>query len=61
MKPAELDLNLLTVFEAIAEARSVTRAADRLGLSKAAMSRALGRLREAVGDPVLVAAAMNGR
>jgi DNA-binding transcriptional LysR family regulator len=54
VKPAELDLNLLTVFEAIAEARSVTRAADRLGLSKAAMSRALGRLREAVGDPVLV-------
>ncbi|HVY40663.1 MAG TPA: LysR family transcriptional regulator [Polyangia bacterium] len=54
MAGESLDLNLLIVFDAIARTRSVTRAGRLLGLSKAAMSRALGRLRAALHDPVLV-------
>jgi DNA-binding transcriptional LysR family regulator len=50
------DLNLLAVFEALTRTRSVTRAALLLGLSKAATSRALGRLRAGLGDPILVRA-----
>jgi len=50
----DIDLNLLAVFDAVARTRSVTRAGALLGLSKAGMSRALGRLREALQDPVLV-------
>ena len=50
------DLNLLTVFEAIYEAGSVSRAADRLALSQAATSHALGRLREVCGDELFVRA-----
>ena len=46
------DLNLLIVFDAVAEARSVTLAADRLSLSQSAVSHALNRLREIVGDPL---------
>lgn len=50
----EVDLNLLFVFDAIAATRSVTKAGERLGLSKAAMSRALTRLRAVLDDAVLV-------
>src|SRR4051794_32185376 len=49
-----LDLNLLTVFEAIYEIGTVTGAADRLALSQSATSHALGRLREACGDDLFV-------
>src|SRR6201996_978512 len=52
----QLDLNLLRVFDALLEAGSVTAAAERLNLSIPATSRALGRLRRAMGDPVLVRA-----
>src|SRR5262249_40866254 len=45
-----LDLNLLTVFEAIYEIGTVSGAADRLGLSQSATSHALSRLREACKD-----------
>jgi DNA-binding transcriptional LysR family regulator len=54
MAPRDADLNLLIVLDAIAQTQSVTRAAERLGLSKAAMSRALGRLRTALDDPILL-------
>ena len=37
-----LDLNLLRVFDALIEARSATRAGERLGLSQSAISHALG-------------------
>jgi DNA-binding transcriptional LysR family regulator len=50
----EMDLNLLRVFDALVELRSVTRAADRLGLTQSAVSHALGRLRRTVGDPLFV-------
>lgn len=50
----DLDLNLLRAFDALVEAGSVTGAADRLQLSIPATSRALGRLRKAMGDPIFV-------
>lgn len=53
---ADLDLNLLKVFDALVQAGSVTGAAERLHLSVPAASRALGRLRQAMGDPVFVRA-----
>ena len=49
-----LDLNLLTVFDTLYEQRSVTRAAQRLGLTQSAVSHALRRLRDALGDPLFV-------
>ena len=51
-----LDLNLLAVFDAVHELRSVTRAAARLGLTQSAVSHALRRLRATVGDPLFVRA-----
>ena len=49
-----LDLNLLTVFEAIYELGTVSGAADRLALSQSATSHALSRLREACKDDLFV-------
>lgn len=51
-----MDLNLLRVLDALLAEASVTRAAETLGTSPAAVSRQLGRLRRAVGDPLLVRA-----
>ncbi len=50
----KLDLNLLVILEALLEERSVTRAAERLGMSQPAVSRALARLRAMFSDAVLV-------
>ena len=50
------DLNLLVTLDVLLEEGSVARAAQRLRLSPSAMSRALARLREATGDPLLVRA-----
>jgi DNA-binding transcriptional LysR family regulator len=50
------DLNLLVVLDALLAEGSVAGAARRLRLSPSAMSRALGRVREATGDPLLVRA-----
>jgi DNA-binding transcriptional LysR family regulator len=52
----QLDLNLLRVFDALLAGGSVTDAAERLHLSIPAASRALGRLRRAMDDPILVRA-----
>jgi DNA-binding transcriptional LysR family regulator len=49
-----IDLNLLVPLHALLEERHVTRAAKRSFLSQPAMSRALERLREMFGDPLLV-------
>ena len=49
-----IDLNLLTVFDAMIEHRSVTRAAESLGLSQPAMSAAVGRLRVWFNVPLFV-------
>ncbi|RKE22367.1 LysR family transcriptional regulator [Streptomyces sp. TLI_171] len=51
-----MDLNLLRVLDILLQEHSVTRAAERLGTSPAAVSRSLARLRRAVGDPLLVRA-----
>ncbi|PQA75153.1 LysR family transcriptional regulator [Brucella oryzae] len=51
-----LDLNLLKVLHALIEERSVTRAANRVGLTQPAVSGILLRLRESFGDPLLVRA-----
>lgn len=50
------DFNLLITLEALLAEGSVARAAKRLRLSPSAMSRALARLRETTGDPLLVRA-----
>jgi hypothetical protein len=51
-----LDLNLLTVFEAIYEIGTVSGAADRVALSQSATSHALSRLRDACKDDLFVRA-----
>ncbi len=48
------DLNLLRVFEAIHRDRSVSVAADKLGLSQPAVSSALNRMRRLFDDPLFV-------
>ncbi|MFQ6345917.1 LysR family transcriptional regulator [Pseudomonas sp. R11F] len=50
------DLNLLITLDVLLSEGSVAGAAKRLGLSPSAMSRALARLRETTGDPLLVRA-----
>ena len=54
MDLAKVDLNLLVVLGAMAEQRSVTRAAQALGLSQPALSAALARLRRLLDDPLFV-------
>lgn len=49
-----LDLNLLVVFRVLMEEGSVNRAAEQLGRTPSAVSHALGRLRDQLGDPLLV-------
>jgi DNA-binding transcriptional LysR family regulator len=50
----QLDLNLLTVLDALLREQSVTRAADSLGTTQSAISHALGRLRTFFDDPLFV-------
>ncbi len=50
----DLDLNLLVVFDALLRERSVTRAAQDVGLTQGAMSHALNRLRAFFEDPLFV-------
>lgn len=50
----EIDLNLLPMLAALLDERHVSRAAERVNLSQPAMSRALRRLRETLGDELLV-------
>ncbi len=51
---SEINLNLLVVLDALLQELSVTRAAQRIGLSQSAVSHALKRLRELLGDPLLL-------
>ena len=48
------DLNLLIVFDALMQERSVTRAGSRIGLSQPAMSHALNRLRHVLKEELFV-------
>ncbi|EKS32861.1 hypothetical protein HMPREF9696_03838 [Afipia clevelandensis ATCC 49720] len=54
MNLASLDLNLLVALDALLLEANVGRAAMRIGLSQPAASHALRRLREVLGDPLLV-------
>jgi DNA-binding transcriptional LysR family regulator len=47
------DLNLLRVFDAVMAERSLTRAARNLSLTQPAVSNAIRRLRETLGDELL--------
>ncbi len=49
-----LDLNLLRVFDAVMVERNVTRAAEHLAMTQPAVSNALRRLRESMGDELFV-------
>ncbi|MCU7374528.1 LysR family transcriptional regulator [Paucibacter sp. O1-1] len=49
-----LDLNLLRVFDAVMAERSLTRAAQRLAMTQPAVSHALKRLRETLGEELFV-------
>src|SRR6185295_7194275 len=49
-----IDLNLVVALDVLLAERHVTRAAERLGITQSAASHALGRLRELLGDPLLV-------
>ena len=49
-----LDLNLLVVFDAVAQERNATRAASKLNMTQPAISHALGRLRAALRDDLFV-------
>lgn len=51
-----IDLNLLVILDALLSEQHVTRAAERLHLSQPAVSHALARLRDLLGDPLLVRA-----
>ena len=54
MNLAALDLNLLVALDALLLESNVGRAAMRIGLSQPAASHALRRLRDVLGDPLLV-------
>ncbi len=54
MNLAALDLNLLVALDALLREANVSRAAMRIGLSQPATSHALQRLRDLIGDPLLV-------
>ena len=54
MNLAGVDLNLLVALDALLSERSVTRAAQRIGLSQPGMSNTLARLRRLFDDPLLV-------
>lgn len=54
VKLGAIDLNLLVIFDAVMQDRSVTRAGGRLGLSQPAMSHALTRLRNRLKDDLFV-------
>lgn len=54
MNLSGFDLNLLKVLDALLAEESTVRAGRRVGLSQPAVSAALGRLRAAFGDPLLI-------
>lgn len=54
MNLSKIDLNLFVVFDAIVQSGSLTSAARQLHLSQPAVSHALARLREALGDPLFI-------
>lgn len=56
-KTRKVDLNLLTVLDALIEEGSVSRAATRLRVTQPAVSLSLAKLRDQIGDPLFVRSA----
>ncbi|GGF77653.1 LysR family transcriptional regulator [Alteromonas lipolytica] len=54
MRLDKLDLNLFVVFDMIYREASVSKAAERLNMTQPAISNALARLRDSLGDPLFV-------
>ncbi len=54
MNLARIDLNLLVYLDVLLREKSVTKAANHLGITQPAMSNGLRRLRDMFGDPLLV-------
>lgn len=54
MRFLSLDLNLLRVFDVVMTEQNLTRAANRLSVTQPAVSNALKRLRETIGDDLLI-------
>ncbi|PCJ22300.1 MAG: LysR family transcriptional regulator [Gammaproteobacteria bacterium] len=54
MNLGQVDLNLLVYLDVLLREKNVTKAAEHLGITQPAMSNGLRRLRELLGDPVLV-------
>lgn len=54
MRFLSLDLNLLRVFDAVMTEQNLTRAAGTLAMTQPAVSNALKRLRDALGDDLLI-------
>jgi DNA-binding transcriptional LysR family regulator len=54
VKLRQLDFSLLLIFREVYRSRRSTAAAERLGLSQPAVSHALGRLRQILGDRLFV-------
>lgn len=54
IEPSSIDLNLLTVFQEVYQARQISAAARKLGLTQSAVSNALARLRRTFGDELFV-------
>ena len=54
MDVRSLDLNLLKALQALLETQSITRMGEYLDLSQPAASRVMSKLRQALGDPLLV-------
>lgn len=54
MNRYDIDLNLMVFLDALVREKSVTRAAERVGITQPAMSNALKRLRRVLDDPLLV-------
>ena len=60
MNIAQLDLNLLVVLHELLRTGSTTETAQRLGRTQSAISHALGRLRDSLGDR-LIAGGLAGK
>jgi DNA-binding transcriptional LysR family regulator len=54
MNLASVDLNLLVALDALIAEAHVGRAARKIGRSQPAVSHALRRLRDLLGDPLLI-------
>lgn len=54
MNISNFDLNLLRVLDMLLREQNVSRAAERLALTQPTVSNALARLRDVLGDPLLV-------